>query len=214
MLILVEEIAVVTASGKAYYRLVNELKKRRIKFLSLKPEEPVPSYIKVVVTTESPPKFLNCEKTIIYDEKDDPAYIIGDSLRILQGKSQYDTLIIGVDPGKRFGIAIIGDGAVIKTGNYLNVEKTTSVITKALREIKACEKVVKIGDGAKVYGQRLVKSLDKTIPSDIALECVKENGTTKPNYTRLKRRRGLRDEIAALRISSREGQTIRREKHV
>ncbi len=214
MLTLVEEIAVVTASGKAYYRLVSELKKRSIKFLSLKPEEPIPAHIKAVVTTENAPKILNREKTIIYDEKDDPAYIIEESLRILQGKNWYNTLIIGVDPGKRFGIAITGDGAVIKTRNYPNVEKTTSVITKALREIKARKKIVKIGDGAKVYGQRLVKSLDKTLPSDIVFECVKENGTTKPNYTRLKRRRGLRDEIAALRISLREGKTIRREKHV
>jgi len=45
------KIAVATVSGRAYYKLVKELKERGLVFLSLVPGEAIPSTIKVVVTT-------------------------------------------------------------------------------------------------------------------------------------------------------------------
>ena len=46
-------IAVVTVSGKAYYLILRELKKRKIPFLSLTPKDSIPFNIKVVITTDA-----------------------------------------------------------------------------------------------------------------------------------------------------------------
>lgn len=211
MLIMVEEITVATTSGKAYYRLANELKKRHAAFLSLKPDEDIPSHIKAVITTDRAFEDSGNAKILIYDENDDPAYIVEDALRILSGKNKYDRIVVGVDPGKRLGVAILGDGSLIKSESYSDVEKAAETIFQKLMEIKADRKIVKIGDGAGKLGKELVKILDETLPSDIILEYVKEENTTKIDEKYLKHRRGLRDEVAATKISARTGSRIKRQ---
>ncbi len=56
------EIAVATISGKAYYLIVSELKKKNIPFLSLTPDESIPTEIKVVITTEKEKRLINHKK--------------------------------------------------------------------------------------------------------------------------------------------------------
>jgi hypothetical protein len=208
-----EEVAVLTTSGKAYYRLVNELKKRKIAFLSLKTDENIPHFIKVIITTERKKTVPNSYKTLFYDENEDPIKVIDDLVKILHGKKEYNKVIIGVDPGKRFGFAILGDGIIIKTGSYSNIEKTVQVIAQKMNEVNAKKKIVKVGDGAATFGNALIKYLHKTLPQNIILESVKENGTTSRNYSSFKHRMNIRDEIAAVKISSREGQQIKRENY-
>jgi len=208
-----EEVAVVTTSGKAYYRLVNELKKRNINFLSLKPDENIPYFIKVIITNDFKRRVSDRYKTLFYDEEEDPKKVIEDFVKILHGKKEYNKVVIGVDPGKRFGFAILGDGNIIKTGSYSNIEKTVQIIDQKMREMNAKIKVVKIGDGAKMFGNALIKYLHKTLPQNILLESVKENSTTSLNYSSFKHRTGIRDEIAAVKISTREGRKIKRENY-
>ena len=45
------KVAVATVSGKAYYLIVNELKKANVPFISLTPHEPIPLEIKAVSYT-------------------------------------------------------------------------------------------------------------------------------------------------------------------
>ena len=211
VLTMVEEIAVATTSGKAYYRLADELKKRHATFLSLRPAENVPPHIKVVITTDRTLEGQGNAKILIYDENDDPVHVVEDALRVLSGKNKYDEIVVGVDPGKRLGVVILGDGSLIKSENYSDVEKAAETISQKLTEIKADRKIVKIGDGAGKHGQVLVKVLDETLPSDIVLEYVKEDKTTKIDEKYLKHRRGLRDEMAATKISARAGRRIKRQ---
>jgi hypothetical protein len=46
------KIAVMTVCGKDYYLIVNELKRRNMPFLSLRPCDAVPIEIRVAITTE------------------------------------------------------------------------------------------------------------------------------------------------------------------
>ncbi|MEM3041561.1 MAG: hypothetical protein QXG97_06020, partial [Nitrososphaerota archaeon] len=67
-----EKIAVATVSGKAYYRLVKELKERNLLFLSLVPGEPVSSSINVVITTEKERNLINHPNILTYNAEDNP----------------------------------------------------------------------------------------------------------------------------------------------
>lgn len=201
------KIAVVTVSGKAYYLIVNELKERNMPFLSLTPREPIPVEIKVVITTEKERAQMNHERVLAYGNGVDPKTLVNEALQIVQGKEYYEKMIIGIDPGEVFGLAVLADGTVIETANCFSVEETSDRVVSFLRsfERNTMKSVsVKVGDGVRSYKERLLRSLDNALPLNIKLESVSEAGTDRlPNDT--SHRRGLRDIVSAIRIAGRNG---------
>ena len=208
------KIAVATTSGKAYYLLVNELKKRNIPFLSLTPNEPIPIEIKAVITTEKEKQSIHHEKVLAYKENVEPEALINEALRIVQGKEYYERVVIGLDPGEVFGLAVLADGRVIETGNCFSVEETVEKIKSSLKNLETTPIAsisVKIGDGVPVCKERLLRALDRALPSNIVLESVSEAGTDR-HLNEAKHRRGLRDIVSATRIAGRNGQAYARRK--
>ncbi len=208
------KIAVATTSGKAYYLLVNELKKRNIPFLSLTPNEPIPIEIKAVITTEKEKQSIHHEKVLAYKENVEPEALINEALRIVQGKEYYERVVIGLDPGEVFGLAVLADGRVIETGNCFSVEETVEKIKRSLKNLETTPIAsisVKIGDGVPACKERLLRALDRALPSNIVLESVSEAGTDR-HLNEAKHRRGLRDIVSATRIAGRNGQAYARRK--
>ena len=130
------KIAVVTVSGKAYYLIVNELKMKNIPFISLTPNDPVPIEIKVVITTKEEQHLINHGKILVYEDHTEPTALINEALQIVQGKEHYEKIVIGVDPGEVFGLAVLADGKVIETGNCFSVEETLDKIKNILKNLE------------------------------------------------------------------------------
>lgn len=200
------KIAVVTVSGKAYYLIVNELKKRDIPFISLTPYEPVPMEIKVVITTRGERSLINHENVLTFEDGADPQALINQALQHIEGKNSYEKIVIGVDPGEVLGLAVLADGKVIETGCFSIKEAVDEIenIVKNLKDIKKSSIKVKIGDGVPEYKERLLKALDKILPPDVELESVSEAGTDR-YISEAKHRRGLRDVVSAIKIAKRNG---------
>ena len=208
------KIAVATVSGKAYYLIVNELKRKNIPFLSLTPKDPIPIEIKVVITTKEEKTLINHEKILIYQEGTEPEALINEALQLAQGKENYEKIVIGVDPGEVFGLAILADGKVIETGNCFSVNETLNKIESAVKSFGRSQVTsfsVKVGDGVPAYKEKLLQALDRKLPSNVILESVSETGTDrKPNEVGY--RRGLRDIASAIRIAGRNGYKFPRRK--
>jgi hypothetical protein len=208
------KIAVATVSGKAYYLIVNELKKRNMPFVSLTPKEPVPVEVKVVMTTEEEKPLINHEKTLVYREGTEPEAMINEALQIIQGKDYYDKVVVGIDPGEVFGLAVLADGKTIETENCFSLEETvTKIITvlKNLENTPATSVTVKVGDGVPLYKEELLRALDEAVPSKVTLESVGEAGTNR-YASETKHRRGLRDIVSAIKIAGRDGHKYSRRK--
>ncbi|MGD8545103.1 MAG: hypothetical protein PVH12_02905 [Candidatus Bathyarchaeota archaeon] len=208
------KIAVATVSGKAYYLMVRELKRKKISFLSLTPNQSIPIQIKTVITTEEEEQFIQHEKILPFKDGMKPEVMISKALRMAQGKESYEKIIIGVDPGKVFGIAVLADGEIVETGNCFSIEETLHKIKSILENltIEASPLIsVKIGNGAPKYKNELMKGLDKILPSNVRLECVSEERTS--SYSdKNKHRRGLRDIVSAVKIAGRNGNIFKRRK--
>ena len=208
------KIAVATVSGKAYYLIVNELKRKNIPFISLTPNDIIPIEIKVAITTKEEQHLIDHEKILVYHDGVEPEALINEALQIIQGKEYYEKIVIGVDPGEVFGVAVLADGKVIETGNCFSVEETLDKIKKILRNL---EKIpitsvsVKVGNGVPAYKENLLQVLDNALPSNVMLESVSEAGTNR-YLSETKHRRGLRDIVSAIRIAGRNGQTFPRRK--
>jgi len=208
------KIAVATVSGKAYYLIVNELKKRNMPFVSLTPKESVPVEVKVVMTTEEEKPLIKHEKTLVFHEGTKPEAMINEALQIIQGKDYYDKVVVGIDPGEVFGLAVLADGKTIETGNCFSLEETvTKIITvlKNLENTPATSVAVKVGDGVPAYKEELLRALDEAVPSRVTLESVGEAGTNR-YASETKHRRGLRDIVSAIKIAGRDGHKYPRRK--
>lgn len=198
------KIAVATVSGKAYYKLVNELKNRGLAFISLKPWDSVPLDIDVVITTEKERSLVKHPKVLTYEDSVDSATIIDEAVRLIQGKKNYERVIVGIDPGETFGVAILGDGNVIETFSCSSSEEVVKAILHAFRKIPTLINIVKVGD-APIYINELLSLLDDALPENVTIEIVSEAGTS--HFTRdTIHRRGIRDMMSAAMIAGRKGQ--------
>mgnify|MGYP001098181021 CR=1 FL=1 len=208
------KIAVATVSGKAYYLIVSELKRKNIPFLSLTPNDPIPIEIKVVITTEEEQRLMNHEKILAYREGVNPEALLNEALQILQGKDHYEKIVIGIDPGEVFGLAVLADGKVIETENCFSIEETLGKVKNILNSLErtlVTSVSVKVGDGVLTYKEKLLRVLDDALPLNVTLESVSEVGTDR-YLNQTKHRRGLRDIVSAISIAGRNGHTFPRRK--
>ena len=173
-----QKIAVATVSGKAYYWLVNELNKRRIPFLSMVPGESIPPSIKVVITTKEERERIDHPSVLIYDPEEKPSAIIDEAVRIIKGKKIYEELVVGIDPGKNFGVAVLGDGNVLEKKGRLTLEMAIDMALTALRRHPARMRRIKIGDGVPEMAEEVASRLQIAVPEDTVIEIVSEAGTS------------------------------------
>jgi len=208
------KIAVATVSGKMYYLIIDELKRRKIPFISITPGEPVPVEIKVVLTTEEEKPLIDHEHILVYQEGAEPEMLVHQTLQTVQGKEYYEKIVVGIDPGEVSGWAVLADGKILETGNCFNVEETSERIADILLKTGKNPVTVfsvRVGDGAPAYREKLLLMLDSILPSNVTLESVGEAGTD--SYLRgNKHRRGLRDIVSAIKIAGRNGQAFPRRK--
>jgi len=205
------KIALATVSGRAYYRMVNELKRKGLPFLSLKPWDPIPLHIKVVITTKEERHFIAHPNVLVFEYESNPMLVIDAALLGIQGKRSYEKVTVGVDPGKTCGVVILGDDNIVETFNCSGLEETVNVILDGLERVPAAVRVVKVGDGAPAYTKELLLLLGKALSQETIMEIVSEAGTSR-FINETAHRRGLRDTISAIEIAGRKGQILAREK--
>ena len=199
------KVAIATVSGKAYYLLVRELKRRVIPFISIIPGKPMPIEIKVIVTTEAEKHLISGERVITINPLMEPDTVGSEVIKALQGKEAYEEIIVGIDPGEAFGLAFFADGEIIDSVNCYSIKEVINEILNELKTIDATSThvVVKIGKGVPVYLD-LLEILDKELPPNVEIEIVSEAGTNNYSYNG-KRGRDLRHIISATRIAGRSG---------
>jgi hypothetical protein len=206
------EVAVATVQGKAYFLIVNKLKERGILFLSLVPGETVPTDVKVVITTEQEKHLIQHGKVLVYAGDTAPDAAANEIRKILQGKEAYEKIVVGIDPGEVFGLAVIADGKVNETANSFSVQEAVAKVKDILREVdfSATTVTIKVGNGVPTY-KELMEAFDAELPVEVTLEVVSEAGTNR-SLNHNKHRRGLRDIASAMRIAGRAGHIYPRRK--
>jgi len=203
------KIATATVSGKAYYLLVNELKARRMDFLSLTPYENVPLNIQVVITTEAESKHIKHPKVLVYRENTNPSTIIDEAIKLIEGKKDFETIVVGVDPGKTFGIAVLSDGNVLQTLTCSSMAETVNTVAEIFDKQRAAVRVLKVGKWSPSSTAELLPLLDSALPKDVTIEIVREAGTSRFTGQTV-HSRGLKHTMAAIKIAERRGQAYTR----
>ena len=95
--------------------------------------------------------------------------------RMLTGTDLYSMVVVGVDPGPRPGIAVLGDGEVVHTEQVCIPEEAAARIKAIHKLYPAKEFVVRVGHGDQTKRNRIINALAEL---NVPIEIVDEKGTT------------------------------------
>jgi len=199
----VSRICVATSKARAYYALVSRLKRAGLPFSSALPGSDFRDWDLVLTTAEEAGRLG--EKALALEELDEnPGIFRGQVISRLSGESE--VILVGVDPGKRTGMAVFYGQTKLASSTFDSVGTICSRIGAFARGIPSSRVLIRVGNGNGPMVSKLVDGLRREVP-DATIEVVDESGTS----TRSPKMRGVqRDQVAAARIAFRKGDVVSR----
>lgn len=190
-------LVVATADFELYHGLVAELRDRGVTFTTVEPSDPIPDCEVIIAGRDDPIREaeLPGDTAVVRSVADEPRRAVEEALVPLRGGS--GRTVVGVDPGERPGIAVLVGETVVAAFHVPLADAAATVRTEIS---DAPDPLVRIGDGARLQGAKLIDAL-----SDVPLELVDETGTTPSLGTGT---RGMGDVLAAVNIAQVEGERI------
>ena len=194
-------VVVATGDFELYHDLVGELRSRSVEFTTIEPGEPLPEGTTAVLVGEDDEVgTLPSDVVRVVATPGRPRPAVEEALAGVRGSA--GRVVVGIDPGDRPGIAVLAGDDVV-AAFQVPLADAAAVVEQEVAG--AVDPVVRIGDGARLAGARIVEAL-----SDVRVELVDETGTTPHLGTGA---RGTGDLLAAANIARREGEPIER-RHV
>lgn len=187
-------IVVATEDFELYHDLVNGLRERELEFTTIQIGESIPADARVVLAGPEDPIPEDAEVPVLTAPAEESRGLIEDAIAKLdeiEGRT-----VIGVDPGAYPGIAILRGNRVV-SAFQVPIEKAVERIEAEVGDDP--DAIVRVGDGARLMGTRLINDLD------VPVELVDETGTTPYLGTGAT---GAGDILAAVNIASRPGEPI------
>jgi hypothetical protein len=186
-------LGVFTKDFSLYHDIIKVLKKRNIAYVSLSSLDDIPKRIGVILTSQKELDSISSQKSVAADTYDSIDLAVDLAVQKLTGKELYSKIFIGIDPGERPGIAIVGDDILLQKMQVDAPENVVVEIKRFLRVYPAKEICIRIGHGSTITRNRIINSL---IPLEIPIEIVDETRTTPSQQ----KRRCVRDGEAAAAI--------------
>jgi hypothetical protein len=166
-------LGLLTEDFRLYHDIVAALKARDLPFASLSFSRRIPDTIGAVLTSPAEAARVRHRHVLAVDDIDSS---IAKALQVMKGKTSWTELLIGVDPGREPGVAIIGDGDVIDTRIASSPEAVAFHVRQAIRTFPAKDARVRIGHGDPTNRNRILNAVSR---DRLRVEIVDEAGTTK-----------------------------------
>ena len=193
-------ICVMTADGRAYYRLVSKLRRAGLSFLSLSPGDRCDGCDLVLTTRAEASQFKVVTMALEdLDESDD--VVRGRILsRLLEGNT---ALLVGLDPGSRIGMAAFLGETRLASRTFNSRSAACNDVVHLVEGVSIGRAVVRIGDGDPALALWLADNLASRLPTT-AVEIVDESGTSRNSVSGLQK-----DQGSAAKIAFRKGAQFR-----
>jgi hypothetical protein len=169
-------IGLVTEDFRFFHQMVKLLNERHEPFASFGFDDPVPEGVGAIITTGAERGRVYFG-TVISD--DDPEIAFKAARSVLRGK-RFDRIVIGIDPGRRPGIAVVGDGRIIDTELVYCPEDVMETLVRMTWSLDFDVMVVRIGHGDPTNRNRIIHAV---WPLADEVEIVDESSTTKKTVT-------------------------------
>lgn len=142
-----KNIGILTEDSRLFFDLVKELRKRKLGFRSLVFGEKTPMDIGVILTSQADIGRIDFDKIVIVDDTD--IFMgIRKAFQALSGVDPFEEIIIGVDPGKEPGIAVLCNDGLIESHKTRGQMKCAIIILHMLDSYSYTNSKLRIGHGA------------------------------------------------------------------
>lgn len=166
-------IGIFTLDFKFYHDVIKDLKNWNLPFTSIESPESVPSDVSVVLSSVNDEEsFPNQIKAV------DPTSGIRKALPRLMDKTHFRSITIGIDPGPKPGIAVIGDGVLLEAYECTSTGRVRSEVISISRSYSYREIRVKIGDGDAPNRNEIMGSIGNL---GISISVIDEKNTSMPH---------------------------------
>lgn len=196
-------MAVATLDGRAYYRITALMKEMGIPFYNVLPGEKLRAGTRLVFSTEKERPSIKHDKVICLEEFQDVYAMKERILSHLYGDGE-DSLLIGIDPGRRTGLAVCYRQRMV-SGEVLNsLDEAIKRVARLIHSTHAKKKVVRIGNGEPDLAEEMARSLSRLLRGSAIIELVDERGTSSLSIMK-QHKRVMRDQRSAMMIALRQG---------
>ena len=168
-------LGVYTKDFSLYHDILKVLKKRKLAYVLLSSPKNIPKRIGVVLTSKIESEKIKSQKIVSADTFDTIDDAIDMAMKKLIGKKIYKHLFIGIDPGDRPGIAVVGNDLLLQKTQVKSPEHVLQTIKRLIKLYPSEETCIRIGHGSILTRNRIINSL---IPLNIPIEIVDETSTT------------------------------------
>jgi len=175
------QAAIATENPRVLYLLIELLKDLGLDFVVCTADDTRCGNSKVVVTT-SEDSLRHQYDSVVYVEDDlDPVLTSVQILASLYDVHNPSLAVIGVDPGMRFGVALVMDGTVTYKNSLTSPGAAVNLTLRLQSYVKqsypSCQVIVRVGTGAKLYSTLYLRNALNQHPN-LGLELVNEHRTT------------------------------------
>ena len=173
------QVAIATENPRVLYLVIELLKKLDLKFVVCSPGDSRCEDAKVVITTLEDSN--NHDTIVIVDEELDPDFTSIEIMSKLNDIHSPSLAVIGIDPGMRFGVALVIDG-VVTFKNSLSTPGDAARLSVRLESYVThlfpyCKMIVRAGTGSKLYSTLYLRNMNHHFPG-LDVELVNEHRTT------------------------------------
>jgi hypothetical protein len=218
------EVGVSTSNGRAYYNIAALLKRAGLPYVDIvSGDRPSANRIghagsqlfydgnvKVIITTRRERlQFFDSNVICVEDLSDDVGLAREKILSYIHPVKSTDWFIVGIDPGKRTGVAAFINHREVESCVVQSIDGTFARTCALIDNAPMIRKVVKIGSGNAHLAKQIAQRLESRYRDSVRIQLVNESGTSSLSNKRRKVTFGrveTRDQRAARMIAFREGQ--------
>jgi len=158
-----KRVAVITEDPRFYQRVSRALSKiaKRIPILlfPVKPSMSLKGFKYAIVPEDRGVKGIPMESVLIVKEVDTEEEISINFLRLLMSRREYGEVSIGIDPGGRIGVCIMGDSKKLWGGVVYSPEELIDLLKPLKSIVRSRLYVVRIGNGAPLCRDEIINVL-------------------------------------------------------
>ncbi len=173
-------VTIVTRNFRFLYTINENLADiEEVKTNHILPEEDIPKNTQVIITTEAEKKFISGKHFI--PKSFNQYYLFSNIYLHTRNKNEFEEIVIGIDPGKCTGLAIVAkEGIILGTGEYYTAVDVVKEVISSFFNIETNIFTVKIGTGGGEIRDEIVKRLKGIFHEDKAsIKIVSEDFTSK-----------------------------------
>ncbi len=173
------QVAITTENPRTLYLVIELLKKLDLTFVVCPPRDSHCDDAKVIITDHN--NSNSNYNTIVINDEIDPDFTAIEIMTKLYDIHKPSFAVIGIDPGMRFGVALVIDGVAIFKNSLTSPDAAARLTSRlesyVVRLFPSCKTIVRTGIGSKLYSTLYLRTMNHCFPA-LEVELVNEHRTT------------------------------------